>query len=264
MATINRYGMTFPTGRRHAFTLIELMAVIGIIAILTAIAAGAVREGIRKASLATSANNIRQLAAGSAGYLMENRQTFWPYRENVREADRRGIAWWFGFESEESLGKPEGERSFDPGQGPLAGYVPAGFEPDPSFGFAGKPLKPKYRFGYIGIGYNVLLGGGWMGVQPKVRLNELETPSRVVVFATSAQINTFQPPASSKRPMIEEFYGIDERETTVHFRHSGEAMVTFADSSVGFLSMDETTRDNRDPDANVGRFAPIGSEKYLR
>jgi len=250
--------------RAAAFTLIELMAVLGILGILVALSAGALREGIRKASLATSANNIRQLAAGSAGYLMENRQTFWPYRETVREPDKRGISWWFGFESQESLGKPEGQRSFDPQDGPLAGYVPAGFDPDPSFGFAGEPLKPKFRFGYIGIGYNVLLGGGWMGVQPKVRLHQLENPSRVVVFATSAQINTFQPPASSKRPMIEEFYGIDEREKTVHFRHSGEAMVAFADSSVGFLPMEESTRDNRDPDADIGRFAPVGSTEYLR
>lgn len=36
-------------------------------------------------------------------------------------------------------------------------------------------------------------------------------------IATSAQVNTFQEQASANNPMIEEFYGIDDRETTVHF-----------------------------------------------
>ena len=91
----------------------------------------------------------------------------------------------------------------------------------------------------------------------------LANPSKIVVFATSAQINTFQRPASPRNPMLEEFYLLDDREITVHFRHNGQAMVAFADGSVGFLPIDESTRDPRAPQANVGRFAPVGSSKYL-
>ena len=232
--------------------------------ILTAILIPAVRYTIRSSSLATSSSNLRQLAAGSAAYLSSNKQTFWHYRKGVDDGERYGVEWWFGFESIESLGKPEGERWFAPDSGGLAGYVPAGIQPDPSFAFTSEAFKPKYRSGYIGVDYNVLLGGGWLGNQKPMRFSDLENPSRIVVFATSAQVNTFQQPASSDNPMIEEFYGIDDQFKTVHFRHHGEALVAFADSSVGLLPMDEGSKDTRAPDADVGRFAPVGSDLYLR
>jgi type II secretory pathway pseudopilin PulG len=247
--------------RRAAFSLVELLVAIGVIVVLLAVAAPAVWGAYKTSSLAVSANNIRQLAAGSAAYLGDNNFVFWKYREGV---PRQGVRWWFGLEPSASLSASEGNRTFDPLKGPLSGYVPAGFRPDPSFGFSGKPFKPKYKFGYIGLGYNVLLGGGWTGFSPLVRYWELQNPAEIVVFATSAQVNTFQRPASSRNPMVEEFYGIDDREVTVHFRNNGQAMVAFANGSAGFLPMDESTLDRRAPNAQVGRFAPKGSTKYLR
>jgi hypothetical protein len=152
--------------------------------------------------------------------------------------------------------------------GPLGAYMPRSFRPDPSFGFTGKPFKPKYKFGYIGVAYNVHLAGErsgralWFtratGPQP-LRYWDLSNPAETVVFATSAQVYPFR-----KEAVIEEFYGIDEKEVTVHFRHNGQAMVAFANGSAGFLPMDPSTRDSKAPEANVGRFAPKGSTKYLR
>ena len=244
------------------FTFVELLTVIGVVGILAAILVPAVKQAVLSSSLATSASNLRQLAAGTASYLSTNNHTFWPYRQRIDDGERYGIIWWFGYEEASSLNKPEGERRFDPGQGPLAGYIPGGIQPDPSFGFSANAFKPKYKFGYLGVGYNVLLGGNWSGYGKPVRLSELENPARPVVFATSAQVNTFQHPASSDNPMIEEFYGIDDqpRNQTVHFRHRGKALVSFADSSVGFLPMAEGTADRRAPEANVGRL----EERYLR
>lgn len=254
--------------RAKGFTLLELLSSAAIILLLGALVAGAGGELMRNSSLAASASNLRQLAAGMAAYLGDNGQTFWRYREVV---PGQGVRWWFGLEPFASLGKAEGERDFDPASGPLGGYIPAGFRPDPSFRYGGRALKPKYRFGYIGVGYNVLLADSqfrsrpaWMGTGIPARLGQLEQPSRVVVFATSAQVNTFQPPASPSNPMIEEFYGLDENEVTVHFRHHGKAMVVFADGNAGFLPMDESTRDPRAPRANVGRFAPVGSRQWLQ
>jgi hypothetical protein len=42
--------------------------------------------------------------------------------------------------------------------------------------------------------------------------------------------------------MIEEFYGIDQKEVTVHFRHGTNAMVAFANGSAGFLPMHPVVR----------------------
>lgn len=255
--------------REKGFTLVELLAVITIILVLSVVAAGAGWKVYESSSLAISANNIRQLAAGGMNYLAENNYVFWPYRKND-PANGAGITWWFGFEPIASVGRAEGEKEFDPSKGPLGGYIPKGIHPDPSFSLGGNAFKPKFRNGYIGIGYNVVIGGGFLGSALRLNYWQLSDPSKVVVFATSAQVNDFQASASSKKPMLEEFYALDPgngaqaRFPNVHFRHHGKAMVSFASGNAGFLEMDETTRDSRMPKANVGRFAPAGSTLYLK
>ena len=249
--------------KNRGFSLIELTVVTGIVLTLGACLTGAGWRVYQNSSLAVSANNIRQLAAGAAAYLGDNNYIFWPYKSVDPE---RNATWWFGFETFASTKAAEGMRNFDPAKGPLGEYVPKSIRPDPSFALAGKTFKPKYRNGYLGIGYNVLLGGKWFLDETRVPLRrywELSNPAEVVVFFTSAQVNNFQPPASSKNPLLEEFYGMDESEVTAHFRHRGFAMVAYANGAAGFLPMDESTRDTRMPQANVGRFAPRNSKKYL-
>jgi len=247
----------------RAFTLIEVTIATAIVLVLGTCLTGAGWKVYEASSLAVSSNTLRQLAAGASNYLSDHNQTFWPYRAAGPE-ENPGTAWWFGFETAASQKLPEGQRQFDPELGPLGGYVAAAWRPDPSFALEGRVFKPKYQFGYLGIGYNVLLGGGWMGSPDGLKTYwQLSQPGKVVVFATSAQVNTFQRPASRSNPLLEEFYGLDARERTVHFRHHGQAMVAFANGSAGFLPMDESTHDRRMPDANVGRFAPLNDTNYL-
>jgi type II secretory pathway pseudopilin PulG len=244
-----------------AFTLLELIVASAIIVVLCAVAAPAVWGAYKTSSLAVSANNIRQLAAGNAAYLGDNNYRFWPYRRDGEVEGTKGAIWWFGFEPGKSLGKPEGERIIDMDNGPLGPYVPRNIAPDPSFGFAGTPFKPKYKHGYIGIGYNVVLAGtnGWTSRGgPPLRYWDLKHPEKTVVFATAAQVNTFQKPASPRNPMIEEFYGFDDdrgKIPSVHFRHNGHAMVAYATGSAGLIPMNEAAKDRRAPEANVGRLA---------
>ncbi len=57
-------------------------------------------------------------------------------------------------------------------------------------------------------------------------------PSQIVVFATCAQVNTFQAYLPPKSPMIEEFYMINDTQGhNVHFRHGGGALAAFLDGS---------------------------------
>jgi prepilin-type N-terminal cleavage/methylation domain-containing protein/prepilin-type processing-associated H-X9-DG protein len=251
--------------KARAFSLIELIVAVSVIAVLAVTVTGAGWTVYKNSSLAISANNIRQLAAGGAAYLADNNYTFWKYR--TTDSNQPGaVIWWFGLEPEP---RPEGQRILRPDGGPLGAYVPAGLRPDPSFRLAGKPYKPKFQSGYIGIGYNVLLGGGWLNEKKSLRYWDLPRPGEIVVFATSAQVNTLQAPATAKNPMIEEFYGFDEggapwnNPATIHFRHRGSAMVGFADGSSGFLPLEPSTLDTRAPQAAIGRFAPKGSTKYL-
>lgn len=249
--------------REAGFTLVELLAAIAIVLTLSVVSLGAGWKVYEYSALAVSANNIRQLSAGGMNYLADNNNVYWPYRSND-PANGAGVTWWFGFETLASYNRPEGQREFDANKGPLGGYIPKGVKPDPSFALGGNAFKPKFKNGYIGTGYNVLLGGGFLGASTRTNHLQLADPSKIVVFFTSGQVNTFQSPASGKNPMLEEFYGIDEKEVTVHFRNNGKAMVSFASGNVGFLDMDKSTRDPRMPQANVGRFAPVGDTTYLK
>ena len=247
--------------RRAAFTLVELLVVVAIIAILAGITVPVYQSTRLSAWRAVSAHTLSQLGTGGAAYRADNDGQFWPYKH--MEAD--GVTWWFGFESFTSTHTAEGQRILDLSRGPLGPYVIAsgGVKSDPAFvAFSGR-FKPKYANGTYGYGYNTLLGGGALGSGTLARATQFEHPGDIAVFATCAQVNNFQTPATAKNPMIEEFFLFDNTQTTVHFRYGKKALACMIDGSVRELPMDRTTRDARMPSANIGRFAPVGSKLYL-
>jgi prepilin-type processing-associated H-X9-DG protein len=76
----------------------------------------------------------------------------------------------------------------------------------------------------------------------------------VALFADAAQVNTFQAPASPEHPMLEEFYYINDKEPTTHFRHRARTGVVFLDGHTESLKPVEGSRDNRLPSEVVGRL----------
>ncbi len=162
--------------RTRAFSLIELLVAVGIVATLATVLGAAGWKAYERSSLAISASNIRQLCVGAAAYLGDNNNVFWPYRSDGPEPG--GVTWWFGYEPPGSMALGEGNRILRPEDGPLGGYVPASFRPDPSLKLSGKAFKPKYKFGYLGVGYNVLLGGKWTGTATRVNALTLEKAGR--------------------------------------------------------------------------------------
>ena len=241
--------------KRAAFTLVELLVVVAVLAVLAAVALPVYSAARAASSKAVGAHSLHVLAVAGQLYLNENNQQFWPYSQYPVDG---GTMWWFGWESNVSrFGAAEGERTLDLTRGPLGPYAIAGggVKTDPGFMAYRPRLKPKYKNGNYGYGYNVLLVG-----QNATRFSR---PGEIVMFATCAQVNTFQAPASGSSPMVEEFYYLNDQETTVHFRDGGRAMAVCLDGGLRELPMDPTTRDQRMPSANIGRFAPVGSRKYL-
>lgn len=239
--------------RSCGFTLLELLAsmvILGIFLTLCAPAANAVR---RQTTLAVSASALRQLSVAAQNYLAESQGQFFKARENLSD----GVQWWFGFESY-SGPKAEGKRVLDKSRGPLGPYIvdSAGRVPDFAFTSMGASFKPKFANGYFGFGVNTELTGGPMGQDPGKlrRISQLERPGRTALFATCAQINSFQAPASAKKPMLEEFYFFNTTDcrNTVHFRHGQKALVAFADGSIQEVPGDSTRWDRRLPGAAVG------------
>ncbi|MEA3211563.1 MAG: hypothetical protein QOE70_4620 [Chthoniobacter sp.] len=246
---------------RRAFTLLELLVVIAVIAVLCALLLPLFQDARESAWRAVSTHSLQQLGAAGALYRAEHDGEFWRYREMAPD----GVIWWFGFEPAASAGDREGTRTLNLSRGPLGPYVIAsgGVRTDPALLREPNRHKPKFQNCNYGYGYNSHLGGGAMGLGALPRALQFERFTEVVVFATSAQVNTFQPPASAKNPMLEEFYLINDRETTIHFRFGGKALCSMLDGSVRELPMDPTTLDRRMPKANIGRFAPVGSRRYL-
>ena len=233
-------------GRRGAFTLLELLVALGMVAVLAALLFPAVRNVYASSTGATSSHVIAQLNAAAQSYLAENGMVYWQYSSRTNG----GTQWWFGFEPGASLSAPEGSRWLDLNQGPLGPYIAAsgGMCKDPAFSRAGNSFKPKYGSTHFAYGYNLLLQG-------KSQL-ALSSPGKIPVFATCAQVNTFQPPASAKKPMVEEFYYFNATERTVHLRVGGQTLVGYADGSAGCLPMMPGSLDSRMPGANIGRLDP--------
>jgi len=239
--------------RSCGFTLIELLAAVVILGVLLTLCAPAANAVRRQTTLAVSASALRQLSVAAQNYLAESQGQFFKARENLAD----GVQWWFGFESY-SGPKAEGKRVLDKSRGPLGPYIvdSAGRVPDFAFTSMGASFKPKFANGYFGFGVNTELTGGPLGQDAGKlrRIGQLERPGRTALFATCAQINSFQSPASAKKPMLEEFYFFNTTDcrTTVHFRHGQKALVAFADGSIQEVLGDSAHWDRRLPGAAVG------------
>jgi type II secretory pathway pseudopilin PulG len=245
-----------PVKSSRSFTLIELLGVMVILGVILTLLTPTAMAVKRQTTLATSSAALRQLSIATQTYLTENNGRFFRCLERSNGNDQ----WWFGYESSSSKSRGEGNRILDKSRSPLGPYIAdsAGTVPDFAFTSMGASFKPKFKNGYFGFGVNTeLTGGAFANTNTTAILfNQVLRPGQTVLFATCAQINTFQAPASAKKPMLEEFYMFNTNplvaKLAIHFRHSGKALVAYADGSQGEISGDPATFDNRLSTACVG------------
>jgi len=221
------------TGRgRCAFTLIELLVIVAIIMLLAGIlvpSLGNVWEITRRAICSA---HLRGMHTALALYCGENSGNFFPYRQKAEG----GVLWYWGFE-DTGAGAPEGARPIDQSKARLAPYITQIAEKTccPSFPRDYQYLKPKFdKCGY-GLAINRMM---LAGVEPRRKWDQVGQPSQTVVWADSAQVNTWQAPASPSNPLIEEWYYLDNcrnQPANFHFRHAAQANAVFAGGSVRSL-----------------------------
>jgi prepilin-type N-terminal cleavage/methylation domain-containing protein/prepilin-type processing-associated H-X9-DG protein len=239
---------------KKAFTLLELLTVMVVVGILAALSVSVVIKGRAIGDRASCVNSLRQLGMATQLYLTDHGHVMFPYKA----AAPGGTLWYFGFESFASSGEAEGDRVVDVTQSRLYPYLElvGKIEVCPAFPYNSALWKAKYKGASYGYGYNTFLSNR--------NIFTIAQPAEVLVFGDCAQVNTFQPPASPTKPMIEEFYLIDNTFQTIHFRHEGLAQFVFLDGHVEALPLYPGTLDSRLPAENIGRITPVGSMQYLQ
>ena len=247
--------------KSRAFTLIELLVVISVISLLVSILLPSLYRVRTLARRSLCASNARSMNMALILYMEMNRGQFFPFLEQKDD----GKLWYWGFEKGN---EPEGSRPIDTTRARLAPYI----SPDgqtmicPSLPSDYPHFKPKFLLPGYGYALNRMMLSGLP--QAGNSWAEVLRPSETITWADSVQINTWTPPASSSRPMIEEWYYLDNRNAspaTFHFRHLKKCNVAFADGSA--RSLQPYWLDNR-CDGLVGRLepavAPSGVSDLLR
>ena len=230
---------------RRAFTLVELLVVIAVVAVLASLILPALARSKDSARRIQCVSNIRQLGLAAMMYWDDNGGQTFAYRGAFTNG---GDVFWFGWLQRGA----EGERAFDASQGALYRYLDArGLAICPALEYISARFKLKATGAAYGYGVNRNLTAPTLAT-----IARMIRPADTVVFADSAQVNTFQAPASPANPLLEEFYYVHETEKTAHFRHRQTAVAAFGD---GHVDRERAVPDSYDvnmPDQRVGRLRP--------
>jgi prepilin-type N-terminal cleavage/methylation domain-containing protein/prepilin-type processing-associated H-X9-DG protein len=231
-----------------AFTLIELLVTVAIIAILAAMLLPALARSKTTAKRIKCVGNLHQLGLAAQMYWDDNNGACFRYGGFPTNG---GYWYWFGWMGPGA----EGQRAFDISQGVLYPYLQGrGVELCPGFNYFLPQVKLKASGAAYGYGYNLFLSTTTN--QPTLKVQQLLHPADTALLADAAQVNTWQAPASRNRPMLEEWYYVDDNasQPNGHFRHSQKCNVHFMDGHAGIETPVSGSIDQRLPQHYVGRL----------
>lgn len=230
------------SGNQAAFTLVELLVVIGIVAVLLSIAVPLVSRGLERGKMAKCASNLRVLHSANVQYSLEHGQ-YVAAAEDMFSG--RNVKRWHGT-------RERSNQPFDGANGPLSEYLgpnrivrtcPA-FHPEDDEGF--ERSCGGYGYNDRGVGSQQYIHGySAAGCSKGMPPDRIEHAESTVMFADAAFNRKDGRPVDHliEYSFAEAYYfvsvGSDGKAYTsfraqpsIHFRHLGKANVVWCDGHV--------------------------------
>ncbi len=208
----------------RAFTLVELLTVVAIIALLLAVLVPSLSGARLQAKQTACAANLHFVATATDLYLADHRDLYWRYYTQSPD----GRWWWFGFEPGGPGSGPN--RPIDKSKAVLTPYL--GTSDDrlqcPSFPYGDPCVFPKFAEPTASYGMNLLLGP--ITAPTKRRTEFLTRTAAVFVFADACHFDFG--PLMNEGHYVQFMPGAAAPSGYAHFRHRGRANVLFMDGHV--------------------------------
>jgi prepilin-type processing-associated H-X9-DG protein/prepilin-type N-terminal cleavage/methylation domain-containing protein len=252
-----------PTKEVYGFTLIELMVVIGIVAILIALLMPVVHAFHAAGSRTFCANNLRQL-----------------YRANIMYADDHGSFVAAASDiTNDQLHRWHGVRKskdapFDNTKSPLYPYLDktTGILHCPAFKGTSAGFETScggYGYNSVGVGSHAYFKNSSRSHSTGLAPEDIDKPSQTVMFADCALAQPYgNPEYLIEYSFLEPYYTVyngRERSShpypSVHFRHADKANVVWCDGHVTSEKMTQKP-DKKFMDFNLGWFGPPDNSIY--
>lgn len=244
---LHRIPVTFPAGElcspgryrrkswRLAFTLVELLIVVSILALLVSVLLPSLSRARDQAKAVVCGSNLRQLALANDLYANDHRQRYCPGAADFMPTNRHR---WHGTREHPS-------QPFDGRGGPLVAYLgPEGnIRTCPSLKISLPENDPRrFEKNCGGYGYNLAfvgrqlekVGSGFYRVETDrvgAQTDRVRRPAQTIMFTDSAFVSGELIEYSFAEPRFFPTFG-SRPDPTIHFRHNHNAAVVWCDGHV--------------------------------
>jgi len=245
--------------KTNGFTLVELLTVIGIIAILIAILLPALNAARRQARATVCLSNLRVIGQSMSIYLVDNKGTFpQPFQDgDISPASVRSAMLWF------TALDPYLNRNLKFGTGAVDRNYTL-IKQDPIFASFGEQTGTTGGNGsrtYKMNSYFGNLAGGAIKWTKVARISQ--TTNVVLVFDGISQDCVVRLPALTSGGIMTNFHG-DEQAVGLRHGKQDTANVLFADSHAEPVRQDRTLFSNATSEYNTWYFEYVGATVALR
>jgi len=241
---------------RRAFTLIELIVVVAIVAVLVNLLLPVLGGAKENGRAAVCGSNIRQLTLANSAYAVDQKEHYVPAAEDLF-VGLGGRKRWHGQRNSAGVSSNPQDNIFDPHRSPLRGYIggQGRVKQCPTFtdavqdgavnAFEAGTGGYGYNHQYIG-GRNDLYGFTAQAASTTAQTSDPAQPSHTVMFTDVAlaqqqddspyliEYSFCEPPFWQMTPGTPSTFATNP---TIHFRHHDSANVAWTDGHVSIEKM---------------------------